>query len=117
MLPFTDMPNGSRRVLIDILSQVPLQAISEHTYCCGKMSVHANIGLTCTLDKAVLLKAFAAAVKLHSNIPNPTGSDVTKNFCKVILQRFLSSVSIPASVVNDVTACIADDTVVNFDQP
>jgi hypothetical protein len=101
VFPFTDMTSEHRAALFDILTLVPPHQISENTFGCGKMSVHASLGNTgVVLDRLTLLKAFIKAVREHSNIPNPTG-DVLERFCRVILQRFLSSVSLPSSVASE----------------
>ena len=105
VFPFTEMAVEHREALCDLLRQTRTDALRESAYVDGKINVSVQLKNAPTIDRKQLLLAFVAAVHERSNIPDPNG-DVQQRFCRIIVQRFLSSVATPSAIVADVMRAI-----------
>ena len=105
VFPFAEMPEHIRDTLHTLLSGAGAEHVHESAYADGKVCVSVTLKPAQTIDRKGLLLAFVTAVQTGSNIDDQ-GGEVQRRFCKIIIQRFLSSVTTPSNVVADVMAVI-----------
>lgn len=103
--PFVDMEDSQRTAIASILSDVPTSKINESVEGCGKISVSVTLPVVSFIDKQTLLKAFVDAVTVCSGGGASITVDderVPRRFCRIIFQRFLSSVSMSPTSQNEI---------------
>ena len=106
--PFTDMTRQQRVDIAALLSEVPSQNINESVEGCGKISVVISLGTRTFVEKVLMTRAFIHAVVGRSQLPL-TYSTLPRRFCRIIFQRFISSVSMTPSQVNELLEYIDVD--------
>ena len=104
--PFNDMTRQQRVDIAALLAETPRKSISESVEGCGKISVSAPLGgARVFADRMLVPQAFIRAVNHYSQLQT-TDTAVLKRFCRIIFQRFISSVSLLPSQINEIMHCI-----------
>ena len=105
VFPFADMSADHKDALYGILAGVPDEYVHESAFTDGKLHVSVVVKPTIYIDRKQLLLSFVRAVQEKSNIPDASGV-VQQRFCKIILQRFLSSVATSSAIISHVMGVI-----------
>lgn len=100
--PFTDMTYQQRVDIAGILSDVPYRRISESVEGCGKISVTVSLPSLTFVDKLLVMRAFVQAVMIGPQSICTSDDRIPQRFCKIIFQRFMSSVSVSATHTSEI---------------
>ena len=103
--PFADMTPTQRAQFSEILANMPNDKIRECNHDGGKITVSIPLRGIFYADKLNLLGAFVSAGIYRSKLYTED-NNVRIQFCHIIFQRFLSSVSLSIDVVKTIKTLI-----------
>ena len=104
--PFTDMTQQQRMDIAARLAEVPSKKVIESVEGCGKISVAVPMGSRVFVDKVLLVRTFVNAVTERAQLPQDHDNRLSRRFCKIIFQRFVSSVTLLPCQVNEILGFI-----------
>ena len=94
VFPFDKLLPAHRAAVLSIVERAGLDGVSEAYHGCGKHTLHVQLGNLPALGKRALLSVFVQAMTVRqAPVADP---HIMQQLCNIILQRFLSSVSVPS---------------------
>lgn len=100
VLPYTSLNDEEREFLRNILEQVDTAHLVETYYGCGKFAVQMHVGTGNYVEKKGLLLAFVEVMQKQKDFKE---ASVLQRLSDIILQRFLSNISVHS---DDITLVI-----------
>ena len=98
IFPYSALQTEDKQFLLQIMQETEDRALSETYHGCGKYSVQMHKGHYGYVPKRNLLLAFVEIMLDQDGIKD---RDILQRLCDIIIQRFLSSVSVHS---DDITA-------------
>lgn len=99
VFPFDKLGAQHKQAILSIVEAAGVNGVTEAYHGCGKHTVQVSLGAIPPLGKRQLLSVFVQAMTTQRSFSD---QGVMKQLCNIILQRFLSSISVPSEDIKAV---------------